>query len=52
MTAPGGLAQRLLVTASANGMHATSSHDQTTPNTMARHRILRRAMASASAKML
>jgi hypothetical protein len=48
---PGGLARRFWGTASANGMPATSSRDQSPPNTMARHRALRRATASASAKM-
>jgi len=48
---PGGLARRLWGAASANVMPATSSRDQSPPNTMACHRTLRRAVASASAKM-
>jgi len=51
MSAPGGLARRFWGTASANGMPATSSRDQSLPNNTAPHRTLRRAMASASAKM-
>ena len=51
MSAPGGLARRLWGTASANEMPATSPRDHSPPNTMARHRTLRREMASASAKM-
>ena len=51
MSAPGGLARRFWGNASANEMPATLSRDQSSPNNMARHRTLRRAMASASAKM-
>ena len=51
MSAPGALARRLWDNASAYDMLATSSRDQSPPNNMARHRTLRRAVASASAKM-
>jgi len=51
MSAPGGLARRFWGNASANGMPAALSRDQSPPNNMARHRTLRRALASASAKM-
>jgi hypothetical protein len=48
---PGGLARRFWGTASANGMPKTSSRDQSPRNSMTRHRTLRHATASASAKM-
>jgi len=51
MSAPGALARRLWGVASVNHMPATSPRDQSTPNKMARHRTLRRAVASATAKM-
>ena len=51
MSAPGGLARRFWGTALANGMPATSSRNQSPSNELVRHRTLRRAMASASAKM-
>ena len=51
MSAPGGLARRLWDHASANHMPATSMRRHSPPNNMALCRTLRRAMASASAKM-
>ena len=48
---PGGLARRFWGNASAHDMPATSLRKHSPPNNMARHRTLRRAMASASAKM-
>ena len=50
MSAPSGLARCFWGTASANGMPATSKRDRSTHNKMARHRTLRRTVASASAK--
>jgi len=49
----GGLARRFWGegNASANGMPTMSMRNHSLPNNMARHRTLRRAMASASAKM-
>jgi hypothetical protein len=49
-SAPGGLGRRLWGTASANHIPATSWREHSPPNTMARHRTLRRAMASTAAK--
>ena len=51
LSATGGLARRFCGDASADGMLATSSRDQSPCNTMARHQTLRRALASASAQM-
>jgi hypothetical protein len=51
MSAPGGLARRFWSDASANHMSVTSLRDHSPPNRMARHRTLRRATVSASAKM-
>jgi len=51
MSAPGGLARRFWGTASAYQIPATSWRRHSPPDTMARHRYLRRAVASASAKM-
>jgi len=51
MSAPGALARRFRGDASANYMPATSLRKHSTPNTTARHCTLRRAMASAAAKM-
>jgi hypothetical protein len=51
MSAPGGLARHFLGNASPNEMPAMSSRKQSPPNHMARHRAVRRAMASASTKM-
>ena len=48
MSAPGGLARRFWSDASANHMSVTSLREYSPPNIMARHRTLRRAMASAS----
>ena len=51
MWAPGALAPRFWGNASANHMSVKSSRKQSPPNQMARHRTLRREMASASAKL-
>ena len=51
MSAPGGLARSFWGDASANYMPAASLRKQSLPSNMVRHRTLRRAMASASAKM-
>jgi hypothetical protein len=51
MSASSGLAQRFGGTTSVNRMPATSSRDKSLPNYLAPHRSLRRAMASASARM-
>jgi len=51
MSAPGALAPRFWGNASANHMSVTSLREHSPPHQMARHRILRRAVASASAKM-
>jgi len=51
MPAPGALARRFWGNASVNGMLAASSREHSSPNIMARHRSLRRATASSSAKM-
>jgi len=51
LSAPGALAPRFWGNASANHMSVTSLRGHSTPNQMARHRTLRRAVASASAKM-
>jgi len=48
---PGGLARRFWGKASAHDVPATSLRNDAPPNHMARHRTLRRAMASASPKM-
>jgi len=48
VSAPGGLARRFSGNATANGMPAASSRDQSPPNNVARHRTSRRATASAS----
>jgi hypothetical protein len=45
MSAPGGLARRFWGTAFENGMPVMSLRDQSLPNTMARNRTLRRAVA-------
>jgi len=51
MSAPGGLARRFWSDASANHMSVTSLRDHSPPTRMALHCSLRRATASASAKM-
>ena len=51
LLAPGALAPRFWGNASANHMSVTSLREHSPPNQMARHRTLRRAVASASAKM-
>jgi hypothetical protein len=51
MSAPGGLARRLCGDASVHAMSATTLRNHLLLNNLARHRSLRRAMASASAKM-
>jgi len=51
LSAPGALAPRFWGNAPANHMSVTSLREHSQPNQMARHRTLRRAVASASAKM-
>jgi hypothetical protein len=51
MSAPGGLARRFWGDASVYHMSVTSLREHSTAHIMARHRTLRREMASASAKM-
>ena len=51
MSAPGAIARRLWGDASVTHMPATSLRKHSPPDTTARHRTLRRAMASAAAKM-
>ena len=51
LSAPGGLARRSCGDASVHDMSVTSFRNPSRPNNMARHRTLRRALASASAKM-
>jgi len=51
MSAPGGLARRFWGDASVYHMSVTSMREHSPTNIMARHQTLRRAMASASAKM-
>jgi len=51
LSAQGALAPRFWGNASANHMSVTSLREHSPPNQMARHRTLRRAVASASAKM-
>jgi len=52
MPAPGAVVRCFRGVTSTNGMPATSSRNHSPANTRARHRAVRRATASASAKML